>query len=40
MFSSCDTPPNTFAGTTSAPPQGSGLQDGMDIMAINNIGEG
>ena len=39
MFSSCDTLPNTFAGTTSAPLK-VGLQDGMDIMAINNIGEG
>ena len=39
MFSSCDTLPNIFAGITSAPLK-VGLQDGMDIMAINNIGEG
>ena len=33
MFSSCDTLPNTFTGTTSAPLK-VGPQDGMDIMAI------
>ena len=37
MFSSRDILPNSFAGTTSAPLK-VGLQDGMDIMAINNIG--
>lgn len=37
MFSSCDTLPNTFTGTTSAPLK-VGPQDGMDIMAIKNIG--